>query len=93
MNYTHQPNIDETGEPPKPKPDISFQSIHEARTNFIIKNNRYPTFIITSPKDGEIFIELMHQKFGYVAIYNCMRFENMQLIRSDDIEDGKWILS
>ena len=69
---------------------INFDAIHEARRNFVYSNNRYPTVIAMHPADGEKFIELMHKEFGYCAMLNLMNFQGMQMIRSFDVEEGKW---
>jgi hypothetical protein len=71
---------------------INFDAIHEARRNFIYSSNRYPTVIVMHPADGEKFIELMHKEFGYGAKPNLMKFQGMQMIRTFDVEEGKWCL-
>jgi hypothetical protein len=71
---------------------VNFDAIHEARRNFIYSNNRYPNVIVMHPADGEKFIELMHKEFCYCAMSNLMKFQGMQMIRSYDVEEGKWCL-
>ena len=71
---------------------VNFDAIHEARRNFIYSNNRYPTVIVMHPADGRKIIELMHKEFGYCAMPNLMKFQGMQMIRSFDVEEGKWCL-
>jgi len=71
---------------------VNFDAIHEARRNFIYSSNRYPTVIVMHPADGEKFIELMHKEFGYCDMPNLMKFQGMQMIRSFDVEEGKWCL-
>lgn len=71
---------------------VSFDAIHNARRNFVYVHNRHPTVIVIHPADGEKFIELMRQEFNYYALPNLMKFQGMQMIRSFDVEEGKWVM-
>ena len=69
---------------------VNFDAIHNAINNFILTNNRRPTFIVMNPVDGEKFIELLYKEYGYCAMHNLMNYRGMKLIRSFDVEEGCW---
>jgi hypothetical protein len=41
------------------------------------------------PADGEKFIELLYEEYSYCAMQN---YRGMKLLRSFDVEEGKWSL-
>jgi hypothetical protein len=71
---------------------VNFDAIHNAISNFVIANNRRPTLIAMHPADGEKFIELLYKEYGYCAMQNLMNYRGMKLLRSFDVEEGKWSL-
>jgi hypothetical protein len=68
---------------------VNFNAIHNAISNFVIANNRRPTLIAMHPADGEKFIELLYEEYSYCAMQN---YRGMKLLRSFDVEEGKWSL-
>ena len=69
---------------------VNFDAIHNAISNFVITNNRRPTLIVMHPADGEKFIELLYREYGYCAMQNLMNYRGMKLLRSFDVEEGRW---
>lgn len=71
---------------------ISFDAIHKSIRSFVYSTNRRPNLIVMHPADGEKFMELMHKEFRYCAIQNLMNFQGVKIIRSFDVEEGKWCI-
>ena len=71
---------------------VNFDTIHNAINNFVIANHRRPTLIAMHPADGEKFIELQRKEFGYHAFKDLMNYRGMKLLRSLDVEEGKFSL-
>lgn len=69
---------------------INFDAVHNAISNFVLTNNRRPTIIVMHPVDGEKFIELLYNEYGYCAMQNLMNYRGMKLLRSFDVEEGRW---
>jgi len=69
---------------------VNFDAIHNAISNFVLTNNRRPTIIAMHPDDGEKFIELLYKEYGYFAMQNLMNYRGMRLLRSFDVEEGRW---
>ena len=69
---------------------VNFDVIHNAISNFVLTNNRRPTLIVMHPADGKKFIELLYNEYGYCAMQNLMNYRGMKLLRSFDVEEGRW---
>lgn len=70
--------------------DVNFDAIHNAISNFVLTNNRRPMIIAMHPADGKKFIELLYKEYGYCAMQNLMNYRGMKLLRSFDVEEGRW---
>jgi hypothetical protein len=69
---------------------VNFNAIHNTISNFVLTNNRRPTIIVMHPADGEKFIELLYNEYRYCAMQNLMNYRGMKLLRSFDVEEGRW---
>ena len=69
---------------------VNFDAIHNAISKFVLTNNRRPTLIVMHPADGEKFIELLYNEYRYCAMQNLMNYRGMKLLRSFDVEEGRW---
>lgn len=69
---------------------VNFDALHNAISNFVLTHNRRPTLIAMHPADGEKFIELLYKEYGYCAMQNLMNYRGMKLLRSFDVEEGRW---
>ena len=69
--------------------ELSLDGLLNARRDFARAENRLPTVLVMHPVDKNKFIDLMHKAFNH----HCdMEFEGMEVIRSFDVEVGKWRL-
>jgi hypothetical protein len=69
---------------------VNFNAIHNTISNFVLTNNRRPTIIVMHPDDCEKFIELLYNEYRYCAMQNLMNYRGMKLLRSFDVEEGRW---
>lgn len=71
---------------------VNFDAINNAVSNFVFTNNRMPVIIVMHPADGQKFIELLYNEYGYCAMQNIMNYRGMKLIRSFDVEEGRYLV-
>ena len=71
---------------------ITFDVIDNEIFKFKIANGQEPTQIIMHPLDGQKFMQLMHDTFGYNYNDEFKKYNGITMLKSLDVEEGKWIL-